>query len=95
MKMCRCVAGSRCAVEGWLAAPKCAAAAWQLQDVVQQRGGSALIARGAARVVSITLFTMSSFLMYSWGLNLNIYLGILLLMFFNITNRSNMCDTNN
>ena len=50
------VAGSRCAVAGWLAAPRCVVAAWQLQGVVRQRGGSALIARSAARVVSITLY---------------------------------------
>jgi hypothetical protein len=62
VKMFRCatltisVAGSRCAVAGWLAAPRCAAAAWQLQDVVRQRGGSALIVCAAARVVSITLY---------------------------------------
>jgi hypothetical protein len=62
MKMFRCatltinVAGSRCVVAGWLAAPRCAAAAWQLQDVVRQHGGSALIVRAAARVVSITLY---------------------------------------
>jgi len=43
------VAGSRCAVAGWLAAPRCAKTAWQLQ-------GSSLIARGASRVVSITLY---------------------------------------
>jgi len=43
------VVGSRCAVPGWLAAPRCAEAAWQLQ-------GSSLIERGASRVVSITLY---------------------------------------
>jgi len=51
------VAGSRCAVAGWLAAPRYAATAWQLQ-------GSSLIARGVARVVSITLFGAYATLMF-------------------------------